>query len=125
MNALSRTLGTHLLIDLNECDPTLIDDMELVKQALLVAADEAGATIVGEIFHKFSPIGVTGIVCIAESHISIHTWPEHAYAAVDIFTCGEDFNPHKAASYIVERLRSKHPRITEVKRGTVYTPAYQ
>ena len=68
MNEQPRTLGTHLLLELNECNATLLDDMELVKRALLDAAAEAGATVVGEVFHKFSPVGVTGIVCIAESH---------------------------------------------------------
>ncbi len=124
MNAPPRTLGTHLLVELNDCDPALLDDMELVKQVLLVAAAEAGATIVGEVFHKFAPVGVTGIVCIAESHISIHTWPEHAYAAVDIFTCGDDFKPHKAASRIAESLQSTQRDITEFKRGAISALAY-
>ena len=122
MNERHRTLGTHLLVELNECNPALLDDMALVKQALLDAADETGATIVGEVFHKFSPVGVTGIVCIAESHISIHTWPEHAYAAVDIFTCGEDFKPMEAAHLIVESLQAQHCNVMEVKRGVVSTP---
>ena len=119
MNEQPRTLGTHLLLELNECNATLLDDMELVKRALLDAADEAGATVVGEVFHKFSPVGVTGIVCIAESHISIHTWPEHAYAAADIFTCGEEFKPLEAARLIAESLQAQHCSVMEVKRGVV------
>ena len=119
MNERHRTLGMHLLVELNECDPALLDDMALVKRALLDAAHSAGATIVGEVFHKFSPVGVTGIVCIAESHISIHTWPEHAYAAVDIFTCGEGFKPHMAVRLIAETLQSRHCNIMEVQRGTI------
>ena len=123
MNERHRTLGTHLLVELNGCDAALLDDMALVKRALLDAADEAGATIVGEVFHKFSPVGVTGIVCIAESHISIHTWPEHAYAAVDIFTCGENFKPVEAARLITERLQAQHCSIMEVQRGVVFAGA--
>ena len=119
MNERYGALGTHLLVELNDCNPSLLDDMPLVQRALLRAAEEAGATIVGEVFHKFSPIGVTGIICIAESHISIHTWPEHAYAAVDIFTCGEDFKPRKAANFIAESLQSRQCDITEVQRGGV------
>ncbi|MCY3544029.1 MAG: adenosylmethionine decarboxylase [Chloroflexi bacterium] len=119
MNERYGALGTHLLVELNDCNPSLLDDMLLVQRVLLRAAEEAGATIVGEVFHKFSPIGVTGIVCIAESHISIHTWPEHAYAAVDIFTCGEDFKPRKAANFIAECLQSRQCDITEVQRGAV------
>ena len=119
MNERHGALGTHLLVELNDCNPSRLDDMPLVRRSLLRAADEAGATIVGEVFHKFSPIGVTGIVCIAESHISIHTWPEHAYAAVDIFTCGEDFKPRKAANFIAESLQARQCTVTEVKRGAV------
>ena len=122
MNEQPRTLGTHLLMELNECNATLLDDMDLIKRALLEAADEAGATVVGELFHKFSPVGVTGIVCIAESHISIHTWPEHAYAAVDIFTCGEKFKPFEAAHLIADSLQSQHCNVMEVKRGAVSAP---
>ena len=119
MNEQPRALGTHLLLEMNECDPVLLDDMAMVKEVLLAAAEEAGATVVGEVFHKFSPVGVTGIVCIAESHISIHTWPEHRYAAVDIFTCGEDFKPMEAAHFIAEGLQAQHCNVMEVKRGLV------
>ena len=119
MNEQPRALGTHLLLEMNECDPLLLDDMAMVKEVLLAAAEEAGATIVGEVFHKFSPVGVTGIVCIAESHISIHTWPEHRYAAVDIFTCGENLKPMEAAHFVAEGLQAQHCNVMEVKRGLV------
>ena len=117
MDASAAPLGTHLLLDLNECDAALLDDAAVVRRALLAAADEAGATVVGEVFHKFSPVGVTGILSIAESHISVHTWPEYAYAAVDIFTCGAAFKPYAAANLIVQALRCNRHRITEIKRG--------
>ena len=110
-------LGTHLLLDLRQCDDELLDDITYIKEALLGAAEEAGATIVGQSFHKFRPKGVTGIVAISESHLCIHTWPEHGYAAADIFTCGIGFKPNRAAQLIVERLRCVEPSITEVKRG--------
>ena len=110
MNEQPRALGTHLLLEMNECDPMLLDDMAMVKEVLLAAAEEAGATVVGEVFHKFSPVGVTGIVCIAESHISIHTWPEHRYAAVDIFTCGENLKPWK------RRISSRRPSGAALQR---------
>lgn len=122
MNERPRMLGRHLLLEMNECAPALLDDVALVKQVLLAAAEEAGVTVVGEVFHKFSPVGVTGIVCIAESHISIHTWPEHGYAAVDIFTCGENFKPMEAAHFIAEGLQAQHCNVMEVKRGVVNTP---
>ncbi|MCH8184792.1 MAG: adenosylmethionine decarboxylase [Chloroflexi bacterium] len=112
-------LGTHLLLDLKECNSGLLDDFSFIKKAMLDAAGEAGATIVGENFHKFDPLGVTGIIAIAESHLCIHTWPEHAYAAVDIFTCGSNFKPHKAAERIIESLQCAQPQVTEVQRGII------
>ena len=112
-------LGTHLLLDLKECNRELLDNMHYIKQAMMGAADEAGATIVGESFHKFDPVGVTGIVAIAESHLCIHTWPEYGYAAVDIFTCGTDFKAQRAASLIIERLQCMQPAITEIQRGII------
>lgn len=119
MNAPTNALGTHLLLDLKDCKSALLDDIEFIRQAMIGAANEAGATIVGETFHKFSPLGVTGIIAIAESHLCVHTWPEYGYAAVDIFTCGEVFKPHKAADLLIESLRCEAPVITEVKRGVI------
>ena len=112
-------LGIHLLLELQECDPRLLDDLHHVEQAITGAAEKAGVTIVVKSFHKFSPQGVTGIVAIAESHISIHTWPEYRYAAADIFTCGVALDPRSAAHHIIEQLRCKHPKLTEIKRGVI------
>ena len=116
-------LGTHLLLDLKECNPELLDDFSYIKDAMIGAAGEAGATIVGENFHKFDPLGVTGIIAIPESHLCIHTWPEHGYAAVDIFTCGSNFKPHKAADLIIDSLQCVRPAVTEVQRGIIAEPA--
>jgi S-adenosylmethionine decarboxylase len=91
--------------------------MNHIKEVMLGAAVEAGATIVGQSFHKFDPRGVTGIIAIAESHLCIHTWPEYGYAAVDIFTCGTAFTPRKAAELIVQRLHCEQPSLTEIMRG--------
>ncbi len=82
------------------------------------AAREAGATIVGESFHRFSPQGVTGVLAIAESHISIHTWPEYGYAAADIFTCGTAIKPKIAAQYMIDKFECKKPGMSEILRGT-------
>ena len=76
-------LGIHLILELQECRPDLLDDLDYVQQTLLEAAESTGATIIGNTFHKFSPQGVTGVVAIAESHVCIHTWPEYGYAAAD------------------------------------------
>ena len=116
------TLGKHVLLDLHNCDRAKLDDLPYLREAMLAAAGEVGATVIDHIFHQFSPQGVTGVVAIAESHLCIHTWPEHGYAAVDIFTCGDGFDPTQAADFLVERLGCVDPNITEVRRGML-TPA--
>lgn len=110
-------LGTHLLIELKECNAEVLKNLEEVRDALVSAAKEATATIIDVSFHEFSPFGVSGMVVIAESHISIHTWPEYSYAAVDIFTCGDIIKPEIAADYLIRRFESKSPSVVEMKRG--------
>ncbi len=110
-------LGTHLLLELKNCNPRVLDDLPFIRETLLTAAREAGGTILGESFHQFHPQGVTGIVAIAESHICIHTWPEFRYAAADIFTCGEHFQPEKAALFLIDKLEAKEPSVQAIKRG--------
>ena len=112
-------LGTHLLVELKDCNCDLLDDLGYIRASMLEAAEKTGATIIGESFHQFSPQGVTGVVAIAESHLCIHTWPEYGYAAVDIFTCGEGFKPREAAEMIVKHLESKDYSITEIERGVL------
>ena len=81
-------LGRHLLVEFTGCDATSLAVLEQVTSAMLQAAEASGATIVTHSFHHFSPHGVSGAVIIAESHLAIHTWPEHGFAAVDFFSCG-------------------------------------
>ena len=80
------------------------------------AAQSAGATVVNTVFHTFSPQGVTGVVVVEESHLSIHTWPEHGYAAVDFFTCGECL-PEDAHAVLMEGLRAESAELMSVDRG--------
>jgi S-adenosylmethionine decarboxylase len=110
-------LGTHLLVELRDCNPAILKSLEEVRDALVSAAKEAKATIVDISFHEFNPFGISGMVVIAESHLSIHTWPEYNYAAVDIFTCGDVIKPEVAASSIIERFQCKSPSMVEMKRG--------
>ncbi len=110
-------LGTHLLVELRDCDPEILKDLGKVKDAMVSAAKEAMATIIDVSFHEFNPFGISGMVVIAESHLSIHTWPEYGYAAVDIFTCGDIIKPEVAAHYLIGQFESKNPSIVEVKRG--------
>ncbi len=110
-------LGTHLLVELRDCDHGVIGDVAKVRDALVEAARRARATVVEVAFHEFSPFGVSGMVIIAESHLSIHTWPEYGYAAVDIFTCGELIKPEEAANYLIKRFKCQAPSMMEMKRG--------
>ncbi len=112
-------LGTHLLIELKDCNPKILEDLESVQTILVDAAKKANATIINVNFHKFSPFGVSGVVVIAESHLAIHTWPEYKFAAVDVFTCGDTIKPEVAAQYIIEAFECKVPSIVEVKRGII------
>ncbi len=110
-------LGTHLLVELRECNTKFLNDVKKIEEVLVAAAKEAKATIIESRFHRFSPFGISGVVVIAESHLTIHTWPEYGYAAVDIFTCGEVLQPSVAANYIIGKLHSKSPSMVEMKRG--------
>jgi S-adenosylmethionine decarboxylase len=105
------------LVELRDCNPEILKDLNRVKEALVSAAKEARATIIDVSFHEFNPFGISGMVVIAESHLSIHTWPEYAYAAVDIFTCGDAIKPEIAAYYLISQFESRNPSIVEMKRG--------
>jgi len=115
LNALAR----HLLLELKICNEEVLDNLDFLKDCLNEAAIQSGATVVGESFYHFSPHGVSGVVNIAESHISIHTWPEYRYAAVDVFTCGDDVDPEKAATLITERLGAQSHSLIELRRGII------
>ena len=110
-------LGSHLLLELKDCNSELLNDLSYIRKTMIETAQDVGATIVGESFHHFSPQGVTGILAIAESHISIHTWPEYGYAAADIFSCGTSFRPREAANKLVDALECRRPEIKEIERG--------
>lgn len=111
--------GKHLLVELNGCDGGLINDLGFVKTILVNGASEGGVTILNEIFHEFSPVGVTGVITIPDSHISIHTCPEPEYTAVDIFSWSEAYRPHEAARLIVEQLGADSHIIQVIERGIV------
>lgn len=110
------TLGRHLIAELYGCDRALIDDVAAVREALLQSASAVGATVVGEAFHRFAPQGVSGTLVIAESHLSVHTWPVQCYVALDIFTCG-GLDPRPGVACLVEALHAKSYRLHEILRG--------
>lgn len=110
-------LGRHLLAEFTGCDPERLADLAHVTASMLSAAEAAGATIVGSSFHPFQPWGVSGVVIISESHLAIHTWPEHRYAAVDLFTCGGSVDPWKAYEVLKVALAAEHGSAVAMERG--------
>lgn len=109
--------GTHLLIDL--WGATNLDKIDLVEAALHESALVAGATLLHSHLHHFSPNGgISGVLVLAESHISIHTWPERSYAALDIFMCGE-CDPYKAIPVLRRAFKPDNVTLNEQKRGLV------
>lgn len=111
------SLGHQYAVELYGCDAAVLDDIAAITTHLLEAALACGATIIDHKFHRFSPQGVSGVVVIAESHLAIHTWPEHRYAAVDLFTCGASLRPERAVEYLREKLCSERHSVTRIDRG--------
>lgn len=110
------TLSKHLLLELFECQSEALDNPETVQSSLEKAAQAAQVTIVKSFFHRFSPQGVTGVVIIEESHLSIHTWPEHGYASIDFYTCGEA-NPEAAIAVVSNCFAAKRIETMMIERG--------
>ena len=108
--------GRHLILDLYECDPEILDDYEKLHQLMIEALKVAGATILRVVGEKFEPQGVTLVALLAESHASIHTWPCEKYAAVDMYTCGEKTKTHAAAKVIKEGLKAELANEKELVR---------
>ena len=112
-----KALGTHIVCELSGCDAVALTDVDGVRATLMQAAREANATIMETAFHRFQPQGVSGVIVLAESHISIHTWPETGYAAMDFYTCGDHTDPWLAAEYAAKAFGAESMQTTEVKRG--------
>jgi S-adenosylmethionine decarboxylase proenzyme len=110
------TRTRHLLAEYHGCNRAVLDDIRRIEALLRVAAKAAGATIVASVVHPFSPQGVSGVVVIEESHLSIHTWPEHAYAAVDFFTCGQGL-PEAAHEVLRAGLEAERAEVLVLDRG--------
>ena len=110
--------GRHLILDLYECDPGILDDYDLLQELLQTALLMANATILRIIGEKFKPQGVTLLALLAESHASIHTWPEIGYAALDLYTCGDKTKAEKAAQFLKIKLKAKTIKQQELVRST-------
>jgi S-adenosylmethionine decarboxylase len=111
------TLGRHVIAELDGCDAEILSDAETIRLHLIEAAQRSGATVLSDKTFEFREGGVSGFVLLAESHISIHTWPEHHYAAIDIYTCGDHTMPDKGCIYLADALGATQVRMTSLARG--------
>ena len=118
-----KSLGRHVLAEIYDADSSVLNNEALIQKIMVDAAVQAKATVVNSVFHKFSPYGVSGVVIIAESHLSVHTWPEHKYAALDFFTCGEEVDPWVAFKVVAKGFKSEKYTTVELKRGMLEMPA--
>lgn len=113
--------GTHLLADLHGCSH--LDDPALIEAAMRAAVKASGATLLDIRLHHFgNAAGVTGVALLAESHLSIHSWPEHGYAAVDIFLCGRRHDIDAALAVLVAALAASHVVQHRLNRGMASLP---
>jgi S-adenosylmethionine decarboxylase len=119
---LMKSLGNHLIIELYDCNADIVNDLHKVENILMESVNISGAEIIAPVFHKFNPHGVSGVIVIAESHFSIHTWPEYGYCAVDIFTCGDTIDSHKALIFMKKAFEAKSISVVETKRGILNLP---
>ena len=115
-----KTLGTHLLVDFYGCDPAVINDSYTLIALAVQAVRKSGATVVRTATHHFEPQGVSGIVLIAESHLSFHSWPEHGVLCLDYFSCGDSINPQIAIEYLLDILKPERVSFCSRNRGTNY-----
>lgn len=111
------TIGYHYVVEASGCDPEVLKDPNKIREIFIGAAKAGDMEIKASYFFRFSPTGVSGVVIVAESHISVHTWPEEGYAALDVYTCGEKADPEKAVDYILEQFKAQYAHVSEVKRG--------
>ena len=114
---MSHALSKHLLVDLYGCSADLLNDVTALETVMIEAAQRAGATVINSMFHHFSPFGVSGVVVIQESHLTIHTWPEQGFAAIDLFTCGTQTKPRRALIHLKRALQSTRVEVRQFRRG--------
>ncbi len=117
-----KSLGTHLILELEGCPPAVLDDRETVHRVMTEAVEASGATLIRPFFHQFAPQGVSGVIIISESHFSIHTWPEYGYAAVDIFTCGDQIDMDTALDTLRKGFQAGSVQKMLLTRGMLDLP---
>jgi S-adenosylmethionine decarboxylase len=111
------TDGKHILIEYMGCDYNILNNVVKIEKILSEAAVSAKMNIIGVLMHQFPVEGVSGVVLISESHLSIHTWPSEGYAAVDCYTCGTEGDPFEAHKWITEAIKATNFKLQLVTRG--------
>ncbi|WP_088042987.1 adenosylmethionine decarboxylase [Bacillus sp. EAC] len=111
------TMGRHVISELWGCNTEKLNDMKFIEETFVDAALRSGAEVREVAFHKFAPHGVSGVVIISESHLTIHSFPEHGYASIDVYTCGDRIDPNVAANFIAEALEADTRENVELPRG--------
>jgi S-adenosylmethionine decarboxylase len=111
------TMGRHVIAELWGCSAEKLNDLQGIERIMVNAALEAGAEVREVAFHKFAPQGVSGVVIISESHLTIHSFPEHGYASIDVYTCGDRIDPNVACDFITKSLGATRLESIEVPRG--------
>lgn len=111
------TMGRHVIAELWGCPAEKLNDLHNIERIMVNAALEAGAEVREVAFHKFAPQGVSGVVIISESHLTIHSFPEHGYASIDVYTCGDRIDPNVACDFITKALGATRLESIQVPRG--------
>ncbi|WP_453990416.1 adenosylmethionine decarboxylase [Bacillus nitroreducens] len=111
--------GQHIILDIYGCNPTILDDMDYLEHLCEKVANNTNMEVLYTYFHQFYPHGVTGMLVLSTSHLSIHTWPEKGYASLDFYTCG-DRNIETQVEILLKGLESSHAIVYFIARGTTY-----
>ena len=112
-----KTLGRHLTVDMYGCKFEILNDIDFIKNAMTTAVREANLTMLDLSYYKFEPQGLTALALLSESHMSIHTYPELGFAAVDVFTGGDHARPDKAIAVLKTFLKPEKTKTTNIRRG--------
>jgi S-adenosylmethionine decarboxylase len=109
--------GVHFLLEIHGCPASRLDDVDFVQRSIETATQRAGLTVIKIVAHSFDPVGVTAIALLSESHLSIHSWPEKGYAAIDLFTCGTAAKPQLACDCLIELFEAESHSLQIIERG--------
>lgn len=112
-------LGRHCIADISHCKIKKLDNVDFIKKILIESAKECNLHVVNDMFYKFNPIGVSGILVLSESHITIHTWPEYDFVAIDAFTCGKNMNPNEVCEKVATKFKGIITNIKKIDRGVL------